>query len=99
MVRSTLADPIPERFEAEFPGPLRRRLAPEVAGEAIVRGIERRAPRIIAPGRWAPISVLRGGTQPARRPALGTRRRAAGDRPRRRPPRAHLRAPAVITIA
>jgi NAD(P)-dependent dehydrogenase (short-subunit alcohol dehydrogenase family) len=64
MTRSTLADPIAERFEAEFPGLLRRRLRPEAAGAAIVRGIERRAPRIIAPRRWAPVSALRGLLNP-----------------------------------
>jgi NAD(P)-dependent dehydrogenase (short-subunit alcohol dehydrogenase family) len=64
MTRSTLADPIAERFEAEFPGVLRRPLPAEAAGAAIVRGIERRAPRIIAPRRWAPVSALRGVLNP-----------------------------------
>jgi hypothetical protein len=43
-----------------FPKPLRKRLAPSAAGEAIVRGIERRQPRIIRPRRWTLISLLRG---------------------------------------
>jgi NAD(P)-dependent dehydrogenase (short-subunit alcohol dehydrogenase family) len=44
--------------------PLRKRLQPSVAGEAIVSGIERRAPRIIRPRRWAVLSVLRGILNP-----------------------------------
>jgi NAD(P)-dependent dehydrogenase (short-subunit alcohol dehydrogenase family) len=47
-----------------FPRPLRKRLHPSVAGEAIVRGIERRAPRIIRPRRWAVVSTLRGILNP-----------------------------------
>ena len=43
-----------------LPRPLHKRLPPAVAGEAIVRGIERRQPRIIRPRRWAVMSVLRG---------------------------------------
>jgi NAD(P)-dependent dehydrogenase (short-subunit alcohol dehydrogenase family) len=64
MTRSALTDPIAERFEAEFPAVLRRRLPAEAAGAAIVRGIERRSPRIIAPRRWAPVSALRGMLNP-----------------------------------
>ncbi len=47
-----------------LPKPLHKRLAPAVAGEAIVSGIERRAPRIIRPRRWAVWSVLRGILNP-----------------------------------
>jgi hypothetical protein len=43
-----------------LPKPLQKRLPPAAAGEAIVRGIERRQPRIICPRRWALVSVLRG---------------------------------------
>jgi hypothetical protein len=35
-----------------------------VAGEAIVRGIEKRAPRIIRPKRWAAIQMGRGFLNP-----------------------------------
>ena len=34
------------------------------AGEAVVRGIEQRKPRIIVPRRWIALSVLRGITGP-----------------------------------
>jgi hypothetical protein len=49
---------------AAIPKPLLKRLQPQEAGEAIVRGIERRAPRIIRPRRWAAFSVLRGIINP-----------------------------------
>ncbi|MGD0454970.1 MAG: short-chain dehydrogenase, partial [Solirubrobacteraceae bacterium] len=39
---------------------LHKRLPPSAAGEAIVRGIERRQARIIRPRRWVVMSVLRG---------------------------------------
>jgi NAD(P)-dependent dehydrogenase (short-subunit alcohol dehydrogenase family) len=57
-------DPLAEALMETFPRPLRKRIAPEVAGEAIVRGIERRQPRIIRPRRWAAMSVLRGVLNP-----------------------------------
>jgi NAD(P)-dependent dehydrogenase (short-subunit alcohol dehydrogenase family) len=53
-------DPLANEMTATLPKPLRKRLAPKVAGEAIVRGIEGRQPRIIQPRRWAAMSVLRG---------------------------------------
>ncbi|MHB8659480.1 MAG: short-chain dehydrogenase/reductase [Solirubrobacteraceae bacterium] len=57
-------DPLADRFAATLPKPLRKRLTPAQAGEAIARGIERRAPRIIAPKRWAAFSALRGIINP-----------------------------------
>jgi NAD(P)-dependent dehydrogenase (short-subunit alcohol dehydrogenase family) len=53
-------DPLVREMTNSLPKPLRKRLQPAVAGEAIVRGIERRRPRVIQPRRWAAISVLRG---------------------------------------
>jgi len=58
--RAIDADPLAERMIETLPRPLRKRLAPSVAGEAIVVGIERRRPRIIRPRRWVIMSVLRG---------------------------------------
>ena len=58
--RAIDADPLAERMLETLPKPLHKRLAPSVAGEAIVAGIERRAPRIIRPRRWVVMSVLRG---------------------------------------
>jgi len=62
--RALDSDPLADAMLAAFPRPLRKRLAPAVAGEAIVRGIERRQARIIRPRRWAAISVLRGILNP-----------------------------------
>lgn len=53
-------DPLSDAMMASLPRPLRKRLRPAAAGEAIVSGIERRRPRIIRPRRWAVLSVLRG---------------------------------------
>ncbi|MDR7086699.1 NAD(P)-dependent dehydrogenase (short-subunit alcohol dehydrogenase family) [Aeromicrobium panaciterrae] len=64
MVREGFASPIAQRFEATFPGFLRKRLQPSAAAEAIANGIERRAARIIAPRRWTTYSVLRGLLNP-----------------------------------
>jgi NAD(P)-dependent dehydrogenase (short-subunit alcohol dehydrogenase family) len=60
MVRDAFADPIAHEFEASQPRLMSRRLPPSAAGQAIVDGIERRAPRIIAPRWWAVWSTLRG---------------------------------------
>jgi len=61
MVRQGLdRDPLANKMMASLPKPLHKRLAPTAAGEAIVRGIERRQPRIIQPRRWAVMAVLRG---------------------------------------
>lgn len=62
--RAIDADPLSERMFETFPKVLQKRLAPHEAGEAVVRGIERRAPRIIRPRRWTAWSVLRGIVNP-----------------------------------
>jgi NAD(P)-dependent dehydrogenase (short-subunit alcohol dehydrogenase family) len=64
MVRDGMADPISDTLNDSLPGFARRRLPPSAAGRAIVRGIERRAPRIIRPRWWAVPSVLRGVMNP-----------------------------------
>ncbi|HEY4427242.1 MAG TPA: short-chain dehydrogenase/reductase [Solirubrobacteraceae bacterium] len=58
--RAIDADPLANAMFEVLPRPLHKRLTPAVAGEAIVRGIERRAPRIIRPRRWTVMSLLRG---------------------------------------
>ncbi len=65
MVREGFASPIAQRFEATFPGFLRKRLQPSAAGEVIANGIERRSARIMAPKRWISFSRLRGLVNPA----------------------------------
>jgi NAD(P)-dependent dehydrogenase (short-subunit alcohol dehydrogenase family) len=57
-------DPLAARMVASLPRALRHRIAPAAAGEAIVAGIERRAPRIIVPRRFAALSALRGLINP-----------------------------------
>jgi NAD(P)-dependent dehydrogenase (short-subunit alcohol dehydrogenase family) len=57
-------DPLADRFKETLPKPLRKRLTPAQAGEAVARGIEKRAPRIIAPRRWTAFSMLRGIVNP-----------------------------------
>jgi NAD(P)-dependent dehydrogenase (short-subunit alcohol dehydrogenase family) len=64
MTRDVSADSIGARFEATFPKLLMKKLQPSEAGDAIVDGVERRAPRIIAPKRWTGFSVLRGLVNP-----------------------------------
>jgi NAD(P)-dependent dehydrogenase (short-subunit alcohol dehydrogenase family) len=58
--RAIDADELAAGMLSTLPAPLRKRLAPSVAGEAIVSGIERRAPRIIRPRAWIVMSLLRG---------------------------------------
>ena len=58
------ADPLADRMKEQLPKVLRKRLTPAQAGEAIARGVEKRAPRIIAPKRWAVFSALRGIINP-----------------------------------
>ena len=62
--RAIDADPLADTLTDSLPRLLRKRLAPAVAGEAIVSGIERRKPRIIRPRRWTVLSVLRGILNP-----------------------------------
>jgi NAD(P)-dependent dehydrogenase (short-subunit alcohol dehydrogenase family) len=57
-------DPLAARMMDNLPSPLRKRLHPRIAGEAIVEGIEERRPRIIRPRRWAAMSLLRGVFNP-----------------------------------
>lgn len=61
MVRQGLDnDPLAHEMLSTLPKPLHKRLPPKAAGEAIVRGIERRSPRIIQPRRWTVMWALRG---------------------------------------
>jgi NAD(P)-dependent dehydrogenase (short-subunit alcohol dehydrogenase family) len=61
MVRRGLDDdPLANELIETMPRPLRKRLAPTVAGDAVVRGIERRQARIVQPRRWLAMLYLRG---------------------------------------
>lgn len=57
-------DPVAVEGLQALPKPLLKRLPPSAAGEAIVRGIERRSPRIIRPRRWTLPSLGRGVLNP-----------------------------------
>ena len=52
------------RLEENTPAFLRKRITPDEAGAAMVRGIEERAPRIFAPKWWRYASALRGVLNP-----------------------------------
>jgi NAD(P)-dependent dehydrogenase (short-subunit alcohol dehydrogenase family) len=56
--------PLADATMRATPKPLRKRLPPSEAGEGIVRAVEKRAPRVILPRRWAALSVLRGIINP-----------------------------------
>ena len=71
-------DPLATELLETLPKPLHKRLTPAVAGEAIVRGIEERRPRIIGPRRWTAMSMLRGVLNPLLDRLRGARRRDAG---------------------
>ncbi|WP_354699148.1 FabG-like 3-oxoacyl-(acyl-carrier-protein) reductase [Paraconexibacter sp. AEG42_29] len=65
MVHQALdGDPLSDALMDVVPKPLRKRLQPQAAGDAIVAGIQKRAPRIIRPRRWTIYSVLRGVLNP-----------------------------------
>jgi NAD(P)-dependent dehydrogenase (short-subunit alcohol dehydrogenase family) len=64
MVRDAMEDPLAGRFEEFTPRFASRRIGPDDAGAAIVRGVEKRAPRVIAPRWWAAAQVLRGAAGP-----------------------------------
>jgi NAD(P)-dependent dehydrogenase (short-subunit alcohol dehydrogenase family) len=53
-----------DRMQQNLPEFLKRRIAPDEAGAAVVRGIEERAPRIFAPKWWRYASALRGVLSP-----------------------------------
>ncbi|HMJ72587.1 MAG TPA: short-chain dehydrogenase/reductase [Solirubrobacterales bacterium] len=53
-----------DRMQQNLPEFLRKRIGPDEAGAAVVRGIEERAPRIFAPKWWRYVSALRGILNP-----------------------------------
>lgn len=65
MVRSGLdEDPIGRHALDAVPRPIRGRITPGDAGEAVARAIERRRSRVITPRYWTAMSVLRGLINP-----------------------------------
>lgn len=47
-------------LETLLPKPLRTLVTPEQIARDLANGLEKRAPRVISPMRWAPIALLRG---------------------------------------
>jgi NAD(P)-dependent dehydrogenase (short-subunit alcohol dehydrogenase family) len=64
MVQGALVDPVTGGLMESVPAPLRAKRTPAQAAEALVKGIEKRAPRTIYPRRWTAYSVLRGIVNP-----------------------------------
>jgi NAD(P)-dependent dehydrogenase (short-subunit alcohol dehydrogenase family) len=64
MVSDAFEDPIADRILSFTPGVLQKRISPTEAGEALVDGIEKRAPRTIRPRRWRAYFRLRGLLNP-----------------------------------
>jgi len=53
-----------DRMQQNLPEFLKKRILPDEAGAAVVRGIEERAPRTFAPKWWRYVSALRGIVNP-----------------------------------
>jgi NAD(P)-dependent dehydrogenase (short-subunit alcohol dehydrogenase family) len=64
LVQDAFERPHSDAIRANLPGFLSKRIEPDVAGAAVVRGIEERAPRIFAPKWWRYVSALRGILNP-----------------------------------
>ena len=64
LVQDGFARPHSDRMQENVPDWLLRRIPPDEAGAATVRGIEERAPRTFAPKWWRYVSVLRGILNP-----------------------------------
>ncbi len=64
LVQDGFARPHSERVLANSPDWLMKRIQPDEAGAAVVRGIEERAPRIFAPKWWRYVSAMRGLINP-----------------------------------
>jgi NAD(P)-dependent dehydrogenase (short-subunit alcohol dehydrogenase family) len=64
LVRDGFARPHSDRMQENVPDWLLRRIPPDEAAAATVRGIEERAPRVFAPKWWRYISALRGILNP-----------------------------------
>lgn len=64
LVRDGFDQPRADRLERSMPAFALRRIAPDEAAAALVRGVEERAPRTFAPGWWRCVSALRGLLNP-----------------------------------
>lgn len=64
MVQDAFTNPVGQHMEEVLPSFISRRITAATAGKAIVRGIERRAPRVVSPRGWIAYSRLRGLVNP-----------------------------------
>ena len=64
LVRDAFAQEESSRLRELVPEFLLKRITPDEAGAALVRGLEERAPRVFAPGWWRYVSALRGLINP-----------------------------------
>ncbi|HEX3240097.1 MAG TPA: short-chain dehydrogenase/reductase [Solirubrobacterales bacterium] len=64
LVQDGFARPHSEKVLANSPDWLMKRIQPDEAGAAVVRGIEERAPRVFAPKWWRYVSAFRGLINP-----------------------------------
>jgi NAD(P)-dependent dehydrogenase (short-subunit alcohol dehydrogenase family) len=64
MVQDAFAQPDVQTLNAGTPAFLTKRIQPDEAAAAFVRGIEERAPRVFAPKWWRYVSALRGIINP-----------------------------------
>jgi len=64
LVQDGFARPHSDRLQENAPAWLFKRIQPDEAAAAVVRGIEERAPRIFAPKWWRYVSALRGILNP-----------------------------------
>jgi NAD(P)-dependent dehydrogenase (short-subunit alcohol dehydrogenase family) len=64
LVQDAFERPHADSMRKNIPTRLRKRIMPDEAGAAIVRGIEERSPRIFAPKWWRYVSALRGILMP-----------------------------------
>ena len=64
MVQDAFEDPNTERLNQDLPAFLLKRITPDEAAAAFIRGIEERAPRVFAPKWWRYYSAFRGLINP-----------------------------------
>lgn len=65
IARGVDEDPVVMELMGALPKPMLKRIAPAHAAAGLVEGLEARAPRVVRPGLWRPVSSLRGLLNPA----------------------------------
>lgn len=65
IARGVDEDPVVMELMGALPKPMLKRITPAHAAAGLVEGIQTRAPRVVRPGLWRPVSSLRGLLNPA----------------------------------